>query len=208
MRRGETPPEVVAEQMREARKQEIANVAAEARFNWDHANHVQFLAEEAKREPERWKTLLPEIEGQPLIDLGSGVDESIVEVAGFAKALGASRYTAVDLHAPRLKLATTKMLTKNWGEGSFVNQDMLLYLSSGEIQDDSANIMMNGMDTAILRAGFYKANSRYLTLLVEEIARVVGENHTVFGFWSPPVFDALKKWGLIMTIPMAAIWKY
>lgn len=70
--------------------------------------------------------------------------------------------------------------------------DMLRFLFNQ--QSNSTNIVINGIDEQVIPSN--PGNRKYLEALAEEIKRVIGPNHIVFGIGSQPVFKLLELIGM------------
>jgi len=65
----------------------------------------------------------------------------------------------------------------------------LVFLS--EQENDSANIIINGIDRSIIDPSI-SANREYLERLANELSRVVGKNHVVIGMGAEMIFHNLE----------------
>lgn len=131
-----------------------------------------------------------------VLDLGCGLDAW--RMALFAhEQLGATRYMGIDIHTDFPRRARFRYNLKTGKkpdpvEVEFINQDMSEFLS--QQPDNSASITLNGIDDYVIDPKI-EGNINYVNRLAEEIARVVGDNHCVFGNNSSDIFATLEKLG-------------
>jgi hypothetical protein len=131
-------------------------------------------------------TLKERLRGRALVDLGAGRDVSFTAMAHFAAAIRASAYVAVDEYAD---YARAESLLYDFVNRTFpdialwtINQDLLIFIT--EMETESANIVMNGIDNCMLN-GPHWATGFYRMYLTAEIARVVPKGGVAFGMNSP-----------------------
>jgi hypothetical protein len=140
-----------------------------------------------------------ELIGDRLVDLGCGECNYILQLA---RRTEIGSYVGVDLHPPlwgtsginrRVSVPAGRHGDKFPKE--IIRGDMLEFLASQtDNPDNSANITINGIDEIILPPDI-PANERYAEVLAEEIARVVGKDHIVFGVGSEYILDRMKSMG-------------
>lgn len=194
----------------EDRKREIESIVARAKFSYQPTNYSKHY-EEGKhgdilgRFPEYKAELEKYLKDRTIIDLGCGTWDNqdwSVEIPEYildmAIEMGAKEYIGVDqtehirVYPPSMddeyKDIKTEIKTVGGKEG-----DMLTFLS--QHPDNSANIMVNGIDYIIIDQSL-PANVEYLKLLAKEIKRVIGKDHRVFGLESQPIFNKLRELGL------------
>lgn len=132
----------------------------------------------------------PNLKGNRLIDLGCG--KTIQYMLEIARRTGALEYIGVDkAHKPTFHVDEKDDLTI-----TTYKEDMLRFLSSQP--DNSANITINGIDYCIIDPS-EGINKEYFDLLAEEINRVSGKDHIVFGIESPNIFNRLENMGFERT---------
>lgn len=194
----------IDQQSESERKILIQQTIKEARFihhpekysrNYDTENH--FIKSLMERYPEFDQQLSIFIKNKTLIDLGCGFSEGrgIPEyILDLAIKYEAKKYIGVD--ADEQTYIYPPSMEKKYKDSSveievFCGEkgDMLYFLSSQP--SNSANIMINGMDEIIIDMTI-PANIKYIKLLCEEIKRVIGKDHRVFGIESEPIFSQLR----------------
>jgi hypothetical protein len=170
----------------------------------------------------------PYLEDSTLIDIASGWD--IGPVCKIAAREGANKYIGVDKFAPKSNVTigpadsdskggplykyggeiggkedTPTEIAREWKEKrrleiELKTEDGLRYLST--LPDNYANITVNGLDGCIIRdqSGMVDTGGEYFELLAEELARVAGKDHIIFGLAAWPVFNRLEALGLKPTV--------
>ena len=124
--------------------------------------------EEGKKETERALSFLKEkLKGKVLVDLGSGIDNSIFRLA---IATDPSVFIGVDKFAGR----DLSHLSEEGGmQAAGAKSDMLDFIS--RMPDNSANVTINGIDMNII------GEEKYHEALIREIIRVLPAGGIVFG---------------------------
>lgn len=208
------------------RRNLINSVIAEHDFYAQDASYSDFYEEGPDLEYwKEYKRFLEEthadLRGNTLIDFGCGFKFTnicrIAQKQDAAKYVGVEPFANVAIYDPdKPESGGVVYYSKKfpevlprWKEKEgfnldieIVGQEGLRYLSS--LPDNSANITVNGIDDWIVRVkmgprefeGEVGSGDRYFQVLAEEIARVAGRDHIIFGLQSPPVFKYLEAMGL------------
>lgn len=168
------------------------------------------------------------LEGQTLIDIGSGWKiNNLIKIAsetGCSKYVGVDKFAPpsnIWILGPNgdkdnrggnaykdgqdfMEFSPNEEVLRPWKEEKGLDielqvEDGLKYLSTQP--DNSANITVNGLDDCIIRgeSGVVGSGAEYFRLLAEELARVAGRDHIIFGLAAWPVFSQLENVGLVST---------
>jgi len=143
------------------------------------------------------------LKNKTVIDLGCGIIADTFDeygpfhipwfVVSIASQSGASKYIGVDKNP---NVVCDPSFKKNYEDKGIEIEvkggeegDMLVFLS--EQENDSANIIINGIDRSIIDPSI-SANREYLERLANELSRVVGKNHVVIGMGAEMIFHNLE----------------
>lgn len=132
-----------------------------------------------------------------IIDLGCGAD--VRYMVDIVCRLGASEYVGVDKYNIKEAIVNSKKpeisqkVQKSNLQFNLVDKDMLEFLS--QQPDNSANITINGVDNDILDPR-NPGNKIYFPLLINEIIRVAGKDHVIFGIGCKEIFEEIHNKGL------------
>ncbi|MEI8270847.1 MAG: hypothetical protein WCG45_05785, partial [bacterium] len=114
------------------------------------------------------------VKDQTLVDLGSG--EEIFSILPWLKEAGISEFVGVDKFPNKDLSWYQDKIKQNDLNGNYFKDDMLLFLA--KLPDESANVMINGIDHTII------SNNEYWEKLKQEIRRVIPKYGVVLGYSS------------------------
>jgi len=170
---------------KDQRLKEITRVVSESHFSNRSArysdNYKPMLILDERIGSPFAKEIEPFLQGNVLIDIGCGITPR--EIPKLASRMGVSKYVAVDPNVSPDKLPFSNDVSQMI-KAEFHQTDGLSFLSRQP--DNSANITINGIDYTIID------NAEYHTMLADEVARVIGTDHIVFGNTAPAVRARLR----------------
>lgn len=199
-------PVTATESDRQHRITTIARIVDATKTKTFDSGTATFLGIYIKNIEKTDPRILEDLRGSDLIDLGAGCSYDMLKLSAEH---AVRRYTAVDIFTSPFilerradELARMKQFNDIPTELIQYREDMLRFLSHQD--DNSAHIMLNGIDTLLIDSPDY---GRWL---VAEIARVTGKNHLALGVQGNDYLDPLTQYSFAnqSSYPTLKIYKY